>query len=308
MPQPDALWPPHLLEPLLACARGELPGNVALMRLVTAAQDQRELEAALCRAMEAFRGDAAAAERLAEAWRLWRDSPAVWPTLRAILDAVEAAADGTIGRWAAAFDRAVAVSPEASVALYSLGRADLLDHGTAEVVDLMVTWDLVAPGRRLLEIGCGIGRFLEPLARRGALVVGIDISAGMLAEAGRRRCRGLTGVLPVRTAGTGLACIRDDSLDAVYAVDSFPYLVDAGEEIVAAHIRDAQRVLRPGGTLLVLNWSYRGDRARDRADAERLAAAAGLSIVDNDGGGLRYWDGQVYRLDKPGPQPRSAEC
>lgn len=302
MPQPDALGPPHLLEPLRACARGELPGNVALMRLVAAAQDQRELEAALCRAIDSFSGDPAAAGRLAEAWRLWRGTPAAWPTLRAILDAVESG-----GGWAAVFDRAVAVSPEASVALYSLGRADLLDHGTAEVVDLMVAWDLVAPGRRLLEIGCGIGRFLEPLARRGALVVGIDISAGVLAEAARR-CRGLSGALPVRTAGSGLACIADASLDAVYAVDSFPYLVDAGEEIVAAHVRDAQRVLRPGGTLLVLNWSYRGDAARDRADAERLAAAAGLSIVDDGGGGLRHWDGQVYRLDKPGPQPRSAEC
>jgi len=40
-----------------------------------------------------------------------------------------------------------------------------------------------APGSRVLEIGCGNGKDTRYMGQKGALVAGIDISAGMLAEA-----------------------------------------------------------------------------------------------------------------------------
>src|SRR5437016_574445 len=38
-------------------------------------------------------------------------------------------------------------------------------------------------GRRILDLACGHGRFSRELARRGAAVLGIDISAALLAKA-----------------------------------------------------------------------------------------------------------------------------
>ncbi|MCP5672141.1 hypothetical protein NL286_27940, partial [Klebsiella pneumoniae] len=66
------------------------------------------------------------------------------------------------------------------------------------------------------------------------------------------------------------------AFDLVLAVDSFPYLMQAG--VAEAHVAGAARALRPGGALAVLNLSYRGDPALDRADAARCAGGAGLAL------------------------------
>src|SRR3546814_3889845 len=55
------------------------------------------------------------------------------------------------------FDRLAERSPEAGVALYSLGDARTLDAATAEVVAAMRARTAIA-GRDLLDIGCGYGR------------------------------------------------------------------------------------------------------------------------------------------------------
>ncbi len=257
-----------------------LPPNVALMRLVSGAESPEAVEAAL--------GD----ERLRAARELWQATPNAWNLLRGVMAAAETAGEG-VGDWAAVYDRAVAISPEASVALYSFGRPELLDAATAEIVALMADLGVIGPARRAVEIGCGIGRFLAPLVAAGTAVVGVDVSAGMLAEAARR-CP--AGALAVRTAGQDLSCIADASVDLVYSIDAFPCLVAAG--VAAAHVREAARVLCPGGTLLIMNWSYRGDPERDRAEAGALAAAHGLALAPEGKNTFRHWDGGVYRLVK----------
>src|SRR3954471_16160790 len=121
-------------------------------------------------------------------------------------------------RLAAAFDRLVAASPEAAVALYSLGDPALLAAATDEVLGVLRAWGVVAPGRRLLELGCGIGRFLD-----GTGAFGLDISRGMVEEARRR----LPGAALLQGSGREIP-LADGCLDAVLAIDSFPYIVLAG--------------------------------------------------------------------------------
>ena len=92
-------------------------------------------------------------------------------------DRTDPSAAETLRYWAAAFDRLAARSPEASVALYSLGQPELLAAATREVVDLMNDWRLLAPDRDVLDLGCGIGRFLVALAPKVRSVLGLDLSA-----------------------------------------------------------------------------------------------------------------------------------
>jgi ubiquinone/menaquinone biosynthesis C-methylase UbiE len=178
------------------------------------------------------------------------------------------------------FDRAVALAPEAAVALYSLGSADILDRATSEIVSRLAEWGLLRSDATVLDTGCGIGRIERALAPQVGAITGIDISSSMIEEA-RRRCGDLSNVAFEQCNGRDLAGFRDRSFDLVLAVDSFPYLFAADPEIVARHLRDAARVLRPGGAVVILNFSYRGDEKANspRRNRRNAATAASSALI-----------------------------
>ncbi|MFI7442829.1 class I SAM-dependent methyltransferase [Nonomuraea indica] len=98
-------------------------------------------------------------------------------------------------------------------------------------------------GRRILDAGCGSGPLFSALRDRGAIVTGIDMSAGMLELARQRlgadadlRVADLAGPLP----------FPDGSFDDVVASLVLHYLEDWGPTLA-----ELRRVLRPGGRLLV---------------------------------------------------------
>ena len=289
---------------LARCARGEVPANVALMQLHAEAASAAQAEAVLVDALDACRAepsaDADTAARLAAALALARNHPQAFATVKAVLGGVEhggtaAAPDQGVAHWAALFDSAAARSAEGSVALYALGDPGLLRAATDEVVELLRRARLLGAGRDVLDIGCGIGRFEAALAAEVRSAVGIDISAAMIAAA-RERCAGLPNVSFAQCSGRDLSMFADASFDLVLAVDSFPYLVQSGMALAATHVGEAARVLRPGGELLILNFSYRGDPERDRADVARLARASGFTVRRAGTREFRLWDGLAFQL------------
>jgi SAM-dependent methyltransferase len=196
------------------------------------------------------------------------------------------------------FDKAVALAPEAAVALYSLGSPDILDRATSEIVARLEQWELLRSDMEVLDIGCGIGRIERALAPCVGAITAIDVSPGMIDEA-RRRCRGLPNVRFEQCNGRDLAAFADRSFDLVLAIDSFPYLFAADPAIAAQHVRDAARLLAPGGALVILNFSYRGDGAADRSDVERLARANGFRVQRAGSRDFTLWDGLTFLLVLP---------
>jgi SAM-dependent methyltransferase len=110
---------------------------------------------------------------------------------------------------------------------------------------------------RLLEVGCGAGNLLMQAVVRGSYPVALDLSMQALAFVRTRledACRGAD-------APRGFACIQsigellplpDNSFDCIL-------LSEVIEHLEAPHvsIREARRVLRPGGRLLVTTPNYR---------------------------------------------------
>ena len=50
-------------------------------------------------------------------------------------------------------------------------------------VDLQLIADMVEPGTRALDVGCGEGRFCRMMQDRGVQTVGIDPAKGLIARA-----------------------------------------------------------------------------------------------------------------------------
>jgi SAM-dependent methyltransferase len=101
-------------------------------------------------------------------------------------------------------------------------------------------------GRRVLEIGCGMGRLFEGLSARFGDVWGIDISSTMI-EKGRAHC-------PVPATwlvgdGQSLTGVEDDSIDHIISFEVFQHIPE--REVIYSYLAECRRVLRPGGTLHV---------------------------------------------------------
>lgn len=285
LPQLPPPTDPRVTAALAACRAGALSPALALLQLCMACESPQAVDAAIAGAQDE------ASPPLAGLAALARARPEAWTTVRRLLDTVDHGAE-RVETFAAAFDRAVALSPEASVALYSFGDAGLLEQATSELVRWLEDRGLLRPERSVLDLGCGIGRVAGRIGPRVRRVVGADVSERMLGEA-----RGRWRDLPlVRTAGRDLAAFADGAFDLVLAVDSFPYLVAAGGALAGRHVAEAARVLRPGGDLVIFNLSYRGDLPADRADVRRYADAAGLTVATDGARELTIWDAPVFRL------------
>jgi SAM-dependent methyltransferase len=196
------------------------------------------------------------------------------------------------------FDWSVQQSEEASVALYSLGNPDLLNRATSEIVEQLEKWELITPETDLLDIGCGIGRLLIPLAPRVRSTTGIDVSAEMVKVA-RRRTASFANVTVLKGDGRGLGDLRDGTFDVAIAVDSFPYLRQSGLALVQTFVAESARVLRPDGQLVILNYSYSEDDAADAKEVRSLAQEHGFELLDVGVRPFELWDGVAFRMRRP---------
>src|SRR5437667_6909976 len=126
--------------------------------------------------------------------------------------------------------------------------AKYLEKGALEFFDRLS----IAPGTRLLDVGCGAGQLTLPAARRGIKVTGLDLAANLVQQARSK------------AAAEGLA-IQVDEGDA----ENLPY-PDASFDVVMSLIgsmfaprpelvaSEMIRVCKPGGRIIMGNWTPEG--------------------------------------------------
>jgi demethylmenaquinone methyltransferase/2-methoxy-6-polyprenyl-1,4-benzoquinol methylase len=101
------------------------------------------------------------------------------------------------------------------------------------------------PGDRVLDVATGTGAVARELIRKGAIVVGVDQSAEMLAEA-RRRSHGSVELIEANAESLPFA---DGEFDAL----TFTYLLRYVDD-PAATLRELARVVRSGATIAALEF------------------------------------------------------
>jgi len=104
-----------------------------------------------------------------------------------------------------------------------------------------------SPGERVLDLGCGAGRFVAALRDHGADPVGVE-----LADAALERARRNVPGADLRALGSdGEIPLEDSSVDLVWCSEVLEHVPDT-----AGLLSEARRVLRTGGRLLVTTPSH----------------------------------------------------
>jgi ubiquinone/menaquinone biosynthesis C-methylase UbiE len=116
---------------------------------------------------------------------------------------------------------------------------------------------------RILDIGCGTGRDMAWFEARGASMTGIDVSAEMLARAGKRT-RGTLAQMDMRKLD-----FADASYDAVWVIASLLHIPKAEAPTVVSEFR---KVVKDRGVVAVGVRRGTGERWVQRLDGQRFFA------------------------------------
>ena len=148
---------------------------------------------------------------------------------------------------------------------YSQG-APAWRHGPARIYDRMAEAILAPLGSlvhtRALDLGAGTGAATKVLKQAGARVVATDMAVGMLRTDAMLRP-------PCAVADARALPFRDDAFDVVAAAFVLNHLVDP-----TLAMREAVRVTRPGGRVVVSAYSHDDDHPV-KAAVTTAARAAG---------------------------------
>lgn len=136
----------------------------------------------------------------------------------------------------------------------------MLTRGRIKVVYQMIAEMVAAPGKQILDIGCGTGNVSLACASMGAFVIGVDSNAEMLEVAKEKANK--TGLesrvewLELGVAEVGNR-ITNGSLDAIVSCLTFSELTP-DEQTYASSI--ALSLLKPGGDIVIADELLPDDR------------------------------------------------
>ncbi|MCD6286876.1 MAG: methyltransferase [Anaerolineae bacterium] len=124
---------------------------------------------------------------------------------------------------------------------------DRLDDGAAALITAMQ----IVPGTRVLDLGCGTGLVALAAARQGADVIAADVSARAVASAQRTLAANGYPSATVHLC-CGAAAIGDATIDTVVTNPPFHKGHDVSFEVSQLFVREAARVLKPGGSITLV--------------------------------------------------------
>jgi len=130
----------------------------------------------------------------------------------------------------------------------------------------------------ILDVGCGGGRTLSKLADLATQgkVYGIDFSEESVAASKRTNARWIDlERVEVRHGSVSQIPFQDGTFDLVTAVETHFWWPD-----LPADVREIYRVLKPGGTLIVIAEVYKGANTTVAKLVEQKASRIGMRLLD----------------------------
>lgn len=165
---------------------------------------------------------------------------------------------------------------ESSPDRYDIGMSLLTLGRLGRAYDRLVKF--LRAGDTVLDLGCGTGALALRAARRGAKVKGIDLDARML-EVARARVQQAGLTEKVELVEIGVAELDREEGETYDAVMGGLVFSELSQDETAFALRQAARVLRPGGLLLVADEVVPQNPIAAIAHALLRAPAVGLTYL-----------------------------
>ena len=129
----------------------------------------------------------------------------------------------------------------------------------------------------ILDVGCGGGRTVSKLAAIAAQgkVYGIDFSEDSVATTKRANAQWIDlGRVEIRHGSVSQLPFADGMFNLVTAVETHFWWAD-----LPGDMREVLRILKPGGTLIVIAEIYKGMTTGAGKFAEKYASRAGMMLL-----------------------------
>ena len=119
----------------------------------------------------------------------------------------------------------------------------------SQTLTFLKTWISLPPRAAVLDVGCGTGEFERLMVSEypEQLIVGIDLSAKML-EIAQEKCQAHPNVTFCIASAAALP-FADHSFDVVVSASALHYF-----DQPALSLGEMRRVLKPGGSAVILDW------------------------------------------------------
>jgi ubiquinone/menaquinone biosynthesis C-methylase UbiE len=151
----------------------------------------------------------------------------------------------------------------------NLGHSRLTDWGLSHVA--------IAKNATILDIGCGGGRTVSKLtaAASEGKVYGVDYSEASVAASRRTNSREIQrGHVEIQQASVSELPFPDDTFDLATAVETHFFWPS-----LPADMGEIRRVLKPGGTLILIAEVYKGSNTASGKLAEKYLPLAGMTLL-----------------------------
>lgn len=153
----------------------------------------------------------------------------------------------------------------------------------------------------VLDVGCGGGRTIQKLAAiaTDGKVYGADYAQGSVAVSRSKNAQAINeGRVKIKQASVSQLPFADNKFNLVTAIETQYYWPDLPNDM-----QEVLRVLKPGGTLLVIAESYKnGTGSKVTAPIMKLLGFASLSAQDQRDlfSKAGYTDIQIFEEQKKG--------
>lgn len=113
--------------------------------------------------------------------------------------------------------------------------------------EILFLFDYIKPGDKILDLGCGSGRYLPTIKARGGVYFGVD-NSGEMVRIGKKKYSAEN----IQLADALCLPFGDGFFDAVYSLAVLHHIPSG--ELRKNFLREAKRVVKPGGFIILTVW------------------------------------------------------